>query len=136
MGPRSDFAPLAVLVTMLLFARSGLYGERAVRPGLRPDRRLAVPGRRGPVRLRLVEDDEFSSYYIFYGTLFFALFYVSAFRWAFERATGLLLRAAGYHRRAVLVGRGAHIEAVAHALTGPRSSRSGSSRSSRARRTA
>src|SRR4051812_28731449 len=28
-----DFAPLAILVTLLLFARSGLYSDRAVRPG-------------------------------------------------------------------------------------------------------
>ena len=30
-GLTQDYAPLAVLVTILLFARSGLYGERAVR---------------------------------------------------------------------------------------------------------
>ena len=28
-----DVAPLACLVTLLLFARSGLYGDRAARPG-------------------------------------------------------------------------------------------------------
>src|SRR5438067_298442 len=39
-------------------------------------------------------------------------------RWLFERVTGALLRMGGYHRRAVLVGTGAHIEAVAHALKG------------------
>ena len=35
----------------------------------------------------------------------------------YERVTGVLLRAAGYRRRAVLVGSGRHIEDVAHALT-------------------
>ena len=40
------------------------------------------------------------------------------FRWVFERVSGWVLRAAGYRRRAVLVGRGSHIEAVAHALQG------------------
>ncbi len=34
----------AYLVTVLLFARSGLYAERAQRPGHRADRLLAVPG--------------------------------------------------------------------------------------------
>ena len=34
----------AYLVTVLLFARSGLYAERAQRPGLRADRHLALPG--------------------------------------------------------------------------------------------
>ena len=34
----------------------------------------------------------------------------------YDRLTGAVLRAAGYQRRAVLVGTGEHIEAVAHAL--------------------
>ena len=38
-------------------------------------------------------------------------------RWGYEMVTGALLRAAGYRRRAVLVGSGRHIEDVAHALT-------------------
>jgi exopolysaccharide biosynthesis polyprenyl glycosylphosphotransferase len=68
----------------------------------------------------VLEGFEFSSYYIFYGSLFFALIYVSSFRWLFERASGRLLHAAGYQRRAVLVGSGSHIDAVAHALRGSR----------------
>ena len=36
----------AYLVTVLLFARSGLYAERAAAAGHRADRLLAVPGRR------------------------------------------------------------------------------------------
>jgi exopolysaccharide biosynthesis polyprenyl glycosylphosphotransferase len=66
----------------------------------------------------VVEGGQFSSYYIFYGSLFFALIYVSAFRWVFEEASGALLRAAGYRRRAVLVGSGPHIQEVAAALSG------------------
>ncbi len=111
-----DIAPLAALVTLLLFARSGLYGDRAVRPGFT---RIVASLFQVAVILfvyALVEGIDFSSYYVFYGSLFFALFYVSAFRWGFDRVTGALLRAAGYHRRAVLVGRGEHIDAVAHAL--------------------
>ena len=46
----------------------------------------------------------------------FALLYVSSLRGAYERLTGALLRAAGYQRRAVLVGTGKHIRDVAHAL--------------------
>ena len=111
-----DLAPLAILVTLLLFARSGLYGDRAVRPGFT---RIVASLFQVAVILfvyALVEGIDFNSYYVFYGSLFFALFYVSAFRWGFDRLTGALLRAAGYHRRAVLVGRGQHIDAVAHAL--------------------
>ena len=33
----------------------------------------------------------------------FALVYVSAFRWLFDRVSGFALRAAGYRRRAVIV---------------------------------
>jgi exopolysaccharide biosynthesis polyprenyl glycosylphosphotransferase len=111
-----DQAGLACLVMLLLFARSGLYADRAVRPGF--TRVIASLFQVTLVVLIYAEIEgfEFSSYYIFYGTLAFALLYVSAFRYAFERVTGALLRAAGYRRRAVLVGDGANIDAVAHAL--------------------
>ena len=111
-----DVAPLACLVTLLLFARSGLYGDRSARPGF-----AQIVGSLFSVAVvafiyALAEDYEFSSGYIFYGTLVFALFWVCTFRWIFERASGLILRMAGYRRRAVLVGSGSHIEAVAHAI--------------------
>jgi exopolysaccharide biosynthesis polyprenyl glycosylphosphotransferase len=110
------FAPLACLVTLLLFARSGLYAERAQRPGF--SRIIASLFQVTLVVLiyAKIEGEQFSSYYIFYGTLFFALIYVTAFRWGFEKVTGAILRAAGYRRRAVLVGAGGNIEAVSHAL--------------------
>jgi exopolysaccharide biosynthesis polyprenyl glycosylphosphotransferase len=41
---------------------------------------------------------------------------VSSLRWVFERVSGWILRAAGYRRRAVLVGSGSNIQAVSHAL--------------------
>ncbi|HXD59237.1 MAG TPA: sugar transferase [Thermoleophilaceae bacterium] len=113
-----DVAPLACLVTILLFARSGLYGPRASRPGF-----ARVVGSLFQVMVvlliyGLVEGHKFSSFYIFYGSLIFALIYVSAFRWVFEEVSGAMLRAAGYRRRAVLVGSGPHIQEVAAALGG------------------
>jgi exopolysaccharide biosynthesis polyprenyl glycosylphosphotransferase len=113
-----DVAPLACLVTILLFARSRLYGPRAIRPGF-----ARVIGSLFQVMIvsliyGIAEGGHFSSYYIFYGSLFFALIYVSALRWGFEEASGALLRAAGYRRRAVLVGSGPHIQEVAAALGG------------------
>ena len=106
----------AYLVTALLFARSGLYAERAQRPGL--PRIVSSLFQVTVVALifALVNGEEYSSYYVFYGTLFFAIVYVSTIRWHYEKATGELLRAAGYRRRAVLVGSGSHIEEVHHAL--------------------
>ena len=41
---------------------------------------------------------------------------MSSARWIFEQVSGIVLRAAGYRRRAVLVGSGPNIEAVSHAL--------------------
>ena len=106
----------AYLVTALLFARSGLYAERAQRPGL--PRIVSSLFQVTVVALifALVNGEKYSSYYIFYGTLVFAIAYVSSIRWAYEKVTGVLLRAAGYRRRAVLVGSGKHIEEVHHAL--------------------
>jgi exopolysaccharide biosynthesis polyprenyl glycosylphosphotransferase len=109
-------APLACLVMLLLFARSGLYKERALRPGFSKVIASLVEVTVVVLVYAKIEGHHFSSYYIFYGSLFFALLYVSAFRWLFERVSGIVLRAAGYRRRAVLVGSGSHIDAVAHAL--------------------
>jgi exopolysaccharide biosynthesis polyprenyl glycosylphosphotransferase len=111
-----DYVPFAFLLASLLFARSGLYADRAVRPGL--TRIVASLFQTTVVALlfALVNGEQFSSYYIFYGTLFFAVAYVSSARFAYEQLTGFLLSAAGYKRRAILVGTGEQIEAVAHAL--------------------
>ena len=37
----------------------------------------------------LVNGEQYSSYYIFYGTLFFAIVYVGSLRWGYERVTGV-----------------------------------------------
>lgn len=106
----------AYLLTALLFARSGLYAERALRPGL-----SRIVGSLFQVTFvalvfAVVSGEHFSSYYLFWGSLVFALLYVSLFRAGYEWLTGVILRAAGYRRRAVLVGTGKHIRDVAHAL--------------------
>jgi len=106
------------LVTVLLFARSGLYAERAQRPGLA--RIVSSLFQVAVVSLifALVNGThDYTSYYIFYGSLFFAVIILGSARWGYELLTGAILRAAGYRRRAVLVGTGHHIEEVAHALT-------------------
>jgi exopolysaccharide biosynthesis polyprenyl glycosylphosphotransferase len=111
-----QFLPFCYLLTALLFANSGLYAERALRPGL-----PRIVGSLFEVALvalifALVNGEHFSSYYLFYGSLAFAIFYVSVFRAAYDRATLLVLRAAGLQRRAVLVGQGRQVADVAHAL--------------------
>ena len=114
---RAHTIAFAYLVTVLLFARSGLYAERAQRPGLRGSSPRCSRSTVVALIFALVNGEDYSSYYIFYGTLVFAVVIIGSARWGYERLTGALLRAAGYRRRAVLVGSGRHIEDVAHALT-------------------
>jgi exopolysaccharide biosynthesis polyprenyl glycosylphosphotransferase len=113
----------AYLVTALLFARSGLYGGRGQRPGL--TRILASLFQVSFIALlfAVVSGQHFSSFYIFWGSLGFALLYVPLLRYAYERGTGVLMRAAGRQRRAVIVGTGRHIREVAHALADAPNSR-------------
>jgi exopolysaccharide biosynthesis polyprenyl glycosylphosphotransferase len=111
-----DYFPLAYLVTALLFARSALYAKRAERPGLARIVASLFQTMALVFAFAVVNGNNYSSYYIFYWSLFFAVAYVSTFRFAYERVTGLLLRLAGYQRRTVLVGTGEHIEDVASAL--------------------
>jgi exopolysaccharide biosynthesis polyprenyl glycosylphosphotransferase len=115
------WAPPAVLVTLLLFARSRLYGARAVRPGFSKLVSALFQVTLISLLYALVTGtsfggEEFRTYYIFWGTLVFAILYVGGFRWLFERLSGVFLMAAGYRRRAVLVGTSAQVQAVAHAL--------------------
>jgi exopolysaccharide biosynthesis polyprenyl glycosylphosphotransferase len=111
-----QFVPFAYLLTALLFARSGLYAARALRPGL--SRIVGSLFQVAFVALifAVVSGEHFNSYYLFYGSLAFALLYISSMRAGYEWLTGVILRAAGYRRRAVLVGTGKHIRDVAHAL--------------------
>src|SRR4051795_1930603 len=118
-----DVAPLAILVTLLLFARSGLYSDRAVRPGFTRIVASLVQVTAIILAYVLVQGGHvssyyFSSYYIFWGSLVFALVYISTLRWFFDRVSGFALRKAGYKRRAVIVGKGEQIDAGAHALGG------------------
>jgi len=111
------FLPFAYLLTALLFARSGLYAQRALRPGL--SRIVGSLFQVAFVALifAVVSGEHFSSYYLFWSSLAFAIFYIASARAAYERITGALLRAAGYQRRTLLVGSGKHIVDVAHALS-------------------
>src|SRR5271156_3367775 len=112
-----QFLPFAYLLTALLFARSGLYAARAQRPGLSRIVGSLFQVAFVALLFAVVNGEHFSSYYLFYGSLAFALLYISSLRAGYEWLTGVILRAAGYRRRAVLVGTGKHIRDVAHALS-------------------
>ena len=77
----------AYLVTALLFARSGLYAERAQRPGLPKIVTSLFQCTVVALIFAVVNGEQYSSYYIFYGTLFFAIVYVGCIRWAYEKIT-------------------------------------------------
>ena len=108
--------PFVYLLTALLFARSGLYAARSLRPGLSRIVGSLFQVTFVALLFAVVSGEHFSSYYLFYGSLAFALLYVSSLRAGYEWLTGVILRAAGYRRRAVIVGTGKHIADVAHAL--------------------
>ncbi|MGI8903743.1 MAG: sugar transferase [Solirubrobacteraceae bacterium] len=106
----------AYLVTVLMFARADLYADRPRRPGLGRIATALFQTAIIALVFALAEGGHFSSYYIFYGSLFFGTVYIGALRQLHLQITGWLLEQAGYRRRALLVGSGKHIEAVAHAL--------------------
>ncbi len=106
----------ACLITALMFARVDLYAERARRPGFAKLVTALFQATVIALVFALANGEHFSSYYIFYGSLFFGAVYIGTLRALHLRVTGLILAQAGYRRRAVLVGSGQQIEAVAHAL--------------------
>jgi len=108
--------PFAYLMTVLMFARVDLYADRPRRPGLARIAGALFQATIIALVFALANGEHFSSYYVFYGSLFFGTVYITALRELHLRVTGWLLKQAGYTRRAVLVGSGKHIEAVAHAL--------------------
>ncbi len=111
-----QFLAFAYLVTALLFARSGLYSMRAQRPGSTGIVASLFQVAFVALVFALVSGEQFQSFYIFWGSLAFALLYISLLRAAYDRTSAVLLRAAGRQRRAVLVGTGEHIRDVARAL--------------------
>ena len=106
----------AYLLTALLFARSGLYAARAQRPGMTRIVASLFQVTFVALLFGLVSGEHFSSYYIFWGSLAFALLYIPLLRLLYERSTGAVLYATGHQRRALLVGTGEHIREVARAL--------------------
>ena len=127
-------SPFAYLVTVLLFARVGPVRRpraraRASRGSSRRCSRSTVDraGVRARQRRALLE-----LLHLLRHAVLRASSTSATLRWVYERVTGWLLRAAGYRRRAVLVGSGKHIEdGRARARRRGRTRRSRSSASSR-----
>ena len=94
----------AYLVTVLMFARVDLYADRPRRPGLAKIASALFLVTVITLVFTLANGDHFTSYYIFYGSLFFGIVYIGTLRALFTRITGRLLERAGLRRRAILVG--------------------------------
>lgn len=106
----------AYLVTVLMFARADLYSDRGRRPGIgKVASSLSLVAIVSLV-FALADHQQFSSYFIFYGSAAIGTLYIGVLRWLHQMATGWLLSRAGYQPRALLVGEGFHIDAVADAV--------------------
>ncbi len=110
------WSAFAYLVTVLMFARVDLYADRPRRPGISGIASALALTTVISLVFALANGNHFQSYYVFYGSFFFGTAYIGMLRYAHMYATGWLLKQAGYARRALLVGSGKHIEAVARAL--------------------
>jgi exopolysaccharide biosynthesis polyprenyl glycosylphosphotransferase len=108
----------AYLVTVLMFARVDLYADRPRRPGLVKIATALFQVTIVSLLFALANGNHFSSYYVFYGSLLFGTAYITALRAIHLKVTGWVLERAGYSRRALLVGPGRKIGAVAQALSG------------------
>jgi exopolysaccharide biosynthesis polyprenyl glycosylphosphotransferase len=106
----------AYLVTLLMFSRVHLYSDRPRRPGLSQIFIALVQATLISLVFALANGEHFSSYYIFYGSLAIGTLYIGVLRRVHLGVSGWLLEQAGYRRRALLVGSGKQIEAVAHAI--------------------
>jgi exopolysaccharide biosynthesis polyprenyl glycosylphosphotransferase len=112
------FLAFAYLLTVLAFARLDLYADRRRRPGFSKIATGLFQATLLGLIFSLADGEHFSSYWIFYGSFAFGLLYDGSLRETYTQVTGRLLEQVGYRRRAVLVGSGNRIGAVADALEG------------------
>ena len=110
------YLPFVFLVTLLLFARGALYSERSQRPGLSRIVSSLFQVMLVALVFAVVNGEQFSSYYIFYGSCVFAVAYIGSTRFMYEKVTGVILRAAGYRRRGLVVGASGDAAEIASAL--------------------
>ncbi len=106
----------AYLITVLMFAHADLYADRPRRLGLGRISKALFQAAVVALVFALASGQKFQSYFVFYGTFVFGIAYLTGLRELHLRVTGWMLEQAGYERRAVLVGSGKHLEAVAEAL--------------------
>ncbi len=110
--------PFLVLVTVLVFARAGLYAERERRAGLgKVFSSLVLVGLLAVV-FALVSGQEFNTYGFAPTAVLLAAVLIGLLRASYAALTRDVLRAAGVRRHAILVANGEHLGEL-HRMLGP-----------------
>ena len=115
-----EIAPFTILIVLLNFGRMGLYGRRTERPGLGK----IVTGLFQVMLVSMLfvlingQREQFSSYYIFYGSVIVGVVYIGVLRLVYETFSARLLKSSGQQRRAILVGTTQHSDAVGRGMRG------------------
>ena len=112
----ADWLPFVTLVTVLVFWQRGLYAEREQRAGFGAVLSSIVLVAVLTVAFAAGSGHEFGSYLFAPTAVALTAVFVGLLRSSYEVVSGILLRAAGIRRRAVLVGAGEELERLHAAL--------------------
>ncbi len=105
----ANFLPFLALITVLIFWQGGLYAPREFRAGFGRIVSSLVVVATLTIAFGLGTGYHFSTFGIFPTALVLTASLIALFRASYDSVTGLLLRASGVRRRAVLVGEGDHL---------------------------
>jgi len=86
-----QYADFGYLVTVLMFARVDLYADRPRRPGLAGIATALFQATVIAALFALANGEHFSTYSLFYGSLFFGIVYITTLRYAHTLLTGKVL---------------------------------------------
>ena len=101
--------PFLGLITVLVFARAGLYSERERRPGAGRVLSSLILVALLALGYAIASGHEFGTYGFAPTAVALCAFLIGLFRMSYESVTRDVLRAAGVRRRAILVGEGEHL---------------------------
>ena len=118
----TDWLPFIGLVTVLVFWRAGLYGERGHRAGFGRIVGSLVLVAALTLAFGIGTDHQFHTYGLVPTALVFAIVLIGLLRASYEVLSGEAMRIAGVRRRAILVGEG---PSLAHLHQAVGSNRSG-----------
>ena len=100
----TDWLPFLILLLLLVFSRSGLYGRRELREGVGRIAQSVFLVAALSLAFAVGTGQHFTTFGLYVAGAFFVAALISAFRWSYETTTGSLLRSFGVRRKALLVG--------------------------------